>query len=927
MIPFGHGANIATHTKFVANPRPASNKFGVHSLKHPMLNRPLIFILAFLALLAASCTTKRDGRAYRLFHNTTAKYNGFYYANEAHREADAKLEEIHEERWDEMLPLFLEADENTAQQIFPLMERAIEKCTRVVDRHTMAPPKRMTKSFNRPIMNKWIDDNYTVIGKSYYLKGDYDKAEEIFTYLVRTVDGDDAESWAYSWLGRTHMRTGDEVKAKNALAKAEGVRDASDDAKAHTLMVLAQYDILKEEYESAARNLKDALPLLKKKDKARTRATFVLAQCLRAGGDKEGAIERFQEVADMRWADYEWVFQGNIQQAMTFDRRNGNSQGIIELLEDMLEDKKNVDYLDQVYFALGEVALEDRRRDESFDLFKSAVAAHVDNDRQLGKSYLKLADLYMEDLIYTTAQAYYDSALVYIEEEDERKEEISSLASDLTSLVDNLNIIEEVDSLLSLCDMDEDMRLRTVDRVLREMELELQRLRDEREEAEAAAAAAAAADNSGAGMFWPYNGRLRASGQQEFLSVWGDRVLEDNWRRSNKLGNLFSEDGDGDELAEGGDQNEVLDPLDPANLPTIEELMNSLPCDAEERVVEEERMAEAYYNAGLDYREKLKDNEKAIETWAALIGALDSSNFHPTAHYQLYRTYLEREIEENYENPFCDDCNSQYWADEIVRLYPGSEWARLIEDPEFLDEEEMVREAQREEYEALLGRYYRREYQNVLLDIDEVLARDSANHFECKHNLLRAQCVGGLTSYTGDRTPYYEALQGIVESCPETEEAEWAEDMMRRFGVELGSSLSNTKQEEQQEENESPFDAHSNKEHYFAVFVPVGSGSGEDVKAKTSDFNNAFYGSKRLKVTSNLIDRSNQVVLVKSFRNAEDAMGYYRVFTSNREDLIEVNSAGYDMVVVSNENYITLFKNKDLEGYVKFFSEQYLSAK
>ena len=66
---------------------------------------------------------------------------------------------------------------------------------------------------------------------------------------------------------------------------------------------------------------------------------------------------------------------------------------------------------------------------------------------------------------------------------------------------------------------------------------------------------------------------------------------------------------------------------------------------------------------------------------------------------------------------------------------------------------------------------------------------------------------------------------------------------------------------------------------------------------------------------------------MKSFRNAEDAMGYYRVFTSNREDLIEVNSAGYDMVVVSNENYITLFKNKDLQGYVKFFSEQYLSAK
>ena len=43
-------------------------------------------------------------------------------------------------------------------------------------------------------------------------------------------------------------------------------------------------------------------------------------------------------------------------------------------------------------------------------------------------------------------------------------------------------------------------------------------------------------------------------------------------------------------------------------------------------------------------------------------------------------------------------------------------------------------------------------------------------------------------------------------------------------------------------------------------------------------------------------------------------MGYYDIFTSNREDLIELNSSGYDMVLISNENYVTLFKNKDLQG-------------
>lgn len=884
--------------------------------------RSLVVLVVALASLA-SCTTERDGRAYRVFHNTTARYNGYFYANEALKEADVKLEEMHSERWDETLPLFLESNEETAQQIFPLMERAIEKCTRVVDRHTMAPSSRNRKSFKRPVLNKWIDDNYRVIGQSYYMKGDYPKAEEIFTYLSRTVASPDAEAWAFSWLGRTHMRTGNEIKAKNALGKAQGLRESSDEAMIHTQMVLAQFSLLDDRYDAAIEHLEKALSLMRKRDPRRARTTFVLAQCLRSGGEIERAIEQFQAVADMRWEDYEWVFQGNIQQAMTYERRNGNSEAIVELLEEMLDNKKNDEFQDQIYYALGEVALEDRRRDESFGLFEQSVAAHVDNDRQLGKGYLKLADLYMEDLEYPTAQAYYDSALVYMEEDNERKEEVSSLASDLTSLVDNLNVIAEVDSMLNICDMDEDMRLRVVDRILREMELDLERQREEREAARQAAEAAAAADMSGDGMFWPYNGRLRASGLQTFLDVWGDRVLEDDWRRSNKLGNLFSEDGeegeDGEDSAE-----EALDPLDPANLPSFDELLASLPCEEEARLVEEGRMAEAYYNAGLDYREKLNDNKKAIETWAELIEVLDSSDFHPTAHYQLFRTYLEREIEENYQNPFCDDCNSEYWASEILRLYPGSEWARLIEDPEFQDEAEIIREAQREEYEAFLNRYYLKDYQQVLLDIDEVLARDSANAFECKHRLLRTQCVGGLTSYSGERTPYFEALASVVSDCPDTEEAAFAQDLMRKLGVSLGDDP--TPKEVEETEEQSEFAIQPDNEHYLAIFIPVGRGNGDQVKAKVADFNNSFFGSKRLKVTSNLLDRSTQVVLVKSFPNMREGMDYYTVFTGNREGLIEVNSSGYEMVLISNENYVSLFKNKNVIGYAQFFAQQYLSG-
>jgi len=876
----------------------------------------LLLLLITATVVVQGCTTKRDGRAYRVYHNTTAKFNGFYYANEAMAEAEKKIEELYETNWDEVLPVFLDVDDNSAQQVYPLMERAIEKCSKVVDRHTMNPPKRERKSLNWPEMNKWIDDNYTVIGRAYYMKEDFAKAEEVFLFLARTVDSPDAQAWSFSWLGRIYLRTGNMVKAKNMLSKAEQYSDASQEVGVHTRLVFAQYHIQKENYEEAIRYIEEALGLIKKKnDKARP--LFILAQCLRESGDSEGAIETFNKVVKLR-TPYELEFQSKIQQAMTYERREGNSDPIIELLEEMLDDDKNTEYLDQIYYALAEVALEDRKRDEGIEHLETSVYVSEGNSRQLGKSYLRLADLHMEDLHYETAQAYYDSALVHMPEDNERLEDVTNLASNLTDLVINLRTIEEQDSLMELCDLSDNERRRVIEGLWEEMVDDLERRREEKEAANEAAISAAG--SAGAGMFWPYNGALRISGQQNFYDYWGERVLEDHWRRSSKIGNLFSDDPE-----EGEEEfNESQDPYDPANLPTVDEMLSELPCEAEERSNSLAMLAEAYYMAGLDYREKLEDPENAIDIWQELLARLDSSAFHPTATYQLYRTYLQREIEDGYTNPFCESCNSTFWADQIVNNYPGSEWAMLIENPDFLDAEEEAYEIERVAYEALLSRYYAKDYQATLLDIDVIIGERPENPLSCKYNLLRAQCVGGLTSYTGDRTPYFNALKAIIDVCPETEESEFASALLAQLGVVLGSV--GTVPEESDEET-SAFIVDVNKEHYFAILIPVEKGSGSNEKAQTSDFNKAFFGSKNLRITSNLLSRTHQIILVKSFLNQAKGMDYFSVFTGNREELIEVNSGGFDMFIINSENYIELFKNKDIEGYREFFNTHYLSTK
>ena len=149
---------------------------------------PYLFVLVAAGfVLMQGCTTKRDGRAYRVYHNTHAKFNGFFYASEALAEAEKKIKALYEPNWDEVLPLFLDTDSKSAQQVYPLMERAIEKSSKVVDKHTLTPSKRDRKYFKRPEMNKWIDDNYTVIGKAYYLKED-DKSKALRSEYIGHVE-------------------------------------------------------------------------------------------------------------------------------------------------------------------------------------------------------------------------------------------------------------------------------------------------------------------------------------------------------------------------------------------------------------------------------------------------------------------------------------------------------------------------------------------------------------------------------------------------------------------------------------------------------------------------------------------------------------------------------------------------------------------
>jgi hypothetical protein len=108
------------------------------------------------------------------------------------------------------------------------------------------------------------------------------------------------------------------------------------------------------------------------------------------------------------------------------------------------------------------------------------------------------------------------------------------------------------------------------------------------------------------------------------------------------------------------------------------------------------------------------------------------------------------------------------------------------------------------------------------------------------------------------------------------------------------------------------------------MLVPVGRGNVEELRATIADFNSEFFASNELRVTANLINRNFQIVLVKDFKRKDYSLDYYEVFTNNTDQLGSINTSGYSMFTITTENYIELFKNKEMDSYQRWFEKAYL---
>lgn len=829
------------------------------------------------------------------------------------------LETDHKENWKDILPVFIIGSEKESKSLYPQMDRAIEKSSMVIDRHSMVIKKKEE--------NKWIKYNYFVIGQAYFYKHNFYEARKIFDFIVKQYKDEPIKNDAILWLARTRMELDEMGKGLSMLKLLDDESNLSRDLLSDFRATYADYYIRQEQYSKAIISLEESILVTKNKNR-KARLTFILAQLYEIEGQSATAISNYKKVVKLH-PEYEMVFYASINQALAFRFRDGESESIKKLLNKMLKDHKNADYYDQIYYAMAEIELTEGNKDQAIEYFETSARVSISNAEQKGISFMTLGNIYLEDRIYKKAKVYYDSTVIFLPKEHADYDRIEDLDIGLTELIINLDVLQLQDSLIWLAGLTKNEREDIIIALIAaEEEAEEQRRLAEAAEREddyenrvdkSVPLSSQGNSSGGKGDWYFYNPNTMSSGYTEFRQRWGDRKLKDDWRRAVASSNQAFSTID---IENTNPSDEVLVAGSRKKIKTMDEYMADIPFTEEQHAVAEKKVEDALYNAGVVYNEKLDDVDNAIEMFDELTSRFPESEYLITAYYQLYRLYVKKEVDGNYFGGGYRD-NSEYYRNIILTDYPYSEYAKIIRNPNYLKEAELTIKKKEEDYMATYRNYKSHRYNIVLDDCNKVIKEDQENPFLPKYYFMKAMVVGSLS----DQTNFERELQLLADNFPTSEEGERAVEILNQLnkkGLNVPNKEESEKGVETTEVPKTKFDSNKNAEHFFAIVYPNSKGNVNKVKVAISNFNKKFYSTDKLKVTNSFVNKDNQIIIVRRFKDVERAMSYYNNFMNDEEQLKKVNEENFVTFLISSKNFTKLFKSGDIEGYDLFFQENYL---
>ncbi|MBO4602902.1 MAG: tetratricopeptide repeat protein [Salinivirgaceae bacterium] len=883
--------------------------------------------MAFAAMLLVCCSPTKNTPIHRGYHNLTSRYNVYFNGNEAYKSGMENIYSAHEENFALVLPVFVYSDKEAALTSYGDMNRVIEKSEKCMRKHSItAKPKtkkgkKLTdkqKAFqNKNEYVKWIDNAEILEGKAKTIKQDYFAAIEQFSHIVHQYDEQDTKTEAYIWLARCYTEMEKYPQADDFISTITG--DMSKvSRKMMAPLAQTQADIMLRQgrYADAIPYVETAVKKIRRDKREKIRLMYILAQLYQINEDNRKASEWYQKVIDKN-PDYQYVFNARINKASIFSSESGGSANLQRELTKMLKDDKNTDYLDQIYYALGNIAYNEMRDDDALWYFKQSIAASTVNDNQKSISYLAVADIYFDKPDYRNAQLYYDSAMVNLPHEYPDYQNIRRKAENLTDLVNCIETIQTQDSLQRLAKMSEAERNKVIDRKIQEVlnEEQAEKNRENTAKNELAQAQQMSRQNTQTGGKWYfYNQSSLSLGQDEFRKKWGSRKLEDNWRRSNKTVTEW------DDMSSTAENNEAEDAKKGLDNKSREYYLVDIPLTDSAYKVSQQKMEEAYFNLGVVYKDKFADYPLAIDAFTDYMKKYPRSEKEVSAMFNLYKTYLLQK----------DYANADVYKKLIIREYPETDYAKILNDPDYYKELEKAENELNFMYQVTYRYFLNDECDNVNSTFRYVDSAYPDSRLMPKFALLNTLCMGKQT----DSLTFESYLKTYIEKYPKSEEAGYARDVIAALNRKPHEVEEKTEEQilaEEQLAAQAAYDSldvslynyDASELHYYIVVIDKHKLEESRIRFGFIDFNDEYFDFMNFDVTTAKLTEDYGIVRVDKFKNARMAQNYIESVIVAGEVFDGVISDSYKQYIISKSNYDKFLEDGNLDRYNKFFDMNY----
>jgi tetratricopeptide (TPR) repeat protein len=850
-----------------------------------------LIVFAFIALTILGCSRKRSGFTHRAFHNTVSHYNGYFNAREIFKVKKQSIYSQHKDDFSEIIPLFIYPTEEQSKGLYPDMDKIIEKTSDVIDRHSMYIKKKE--------YNKWIEKSYILMGKARFYKQEYFVGEEVFEFIAKSFKNEDVKYEALIWLARTHISMGNLNKAESYLTLIEDQGAPKQYASDYNAL-LAEFYIKKNNYEDAITRLTKALATTKGRETKR-RYHYVLAQLWLKKKEYGKASRLFSEVIKLK-PKYDMMFNAKISRALSFDPASGEKENIKKMLSKMVKDKKNAEFLDQIHYALADIAFKEKNESLGIEHLQKSAELSVANDKQKALSYLRLAELFYIKPLYVQSKAYYDSCLTVLPEDYKKYETIYDRSQSLNRLVKNIFIIEKQDSLQKLAN-DKTYRNQIIEELIQKAIAEEEQKKVELEGGDGNNSldnsSGFASNQPNSGKWYFYNKTTLGFGFTDFKKNWGNRKLEDHWRRSNKE-TIASFEDDFNEETDTSKLDSTSNLIDEKT--TTEYYLQFIPLTQKKMKTSNNKIIEALYELGNIYREDFQDYKRSITAFEDLITRYDTCKYVLPSWYNLYRISLLID----------NDPMKQKYRDLILNNYPESEYARIIEDPSYNKVTKDNRKRVDNYYSIVYEMYRDHRYDNVITRCNKAKAIFADNHLQDHFDFLAAMSIG----HTSPIDTFKTVLNNVIIKHPESEVSEEAKRILAlmKNGIKIAPKAI---------DSSIPYRHVFDDEFHLIVVVPETDKKTNKYKIDISNFSSTYYSSKKFNVSNIFINKQNQLIIIKPIKGYDAAIDYYKSFILNKDQLLELNSKGHKYFLISKDNFILFYKNKDMEGYLRFFEKNF----